>query len=192
MAERYKNERLYNVWYNMKSRCTNERDVAYKNYGKRGISVCKEWTLSFKKFVAWAMASGYEDGLTIERKNNNGNYSPSNCGWATPKEQAQNKRSNVIIEIGGEKKIKTEWARMFNLDPNVIQRRINKGISGISLLVPAKSGSSTGELHICQVATDSALKYRVRIWKNGKHNNVGQYETIEQAIIARDNKLKEI
>lgn len=85
------NTRLYTAWNNMLSRCVYKNAKNNKDYGGRGISVCEEW-LEFENFRDWAMANGYTDNLTIERKNVDGNYEPGNCTWVTAQEQMFNTR----------------------------------------------------------------------------------------------------
>ena len=84
--------RLYNIWRRMRSRCSKESDISYPNYGGRGIRVCREWETSFENFRDWALSAGYSDDLSIDRINNDRNYCPQNCHWATAKEQANNRR----------------------------------------------------------------------------------------------------
>lgn len=103
------NPRLYQVWAKMKSRCFNANDKSYPYYGGRGISVCKEW-IDSEKFCKWAILNGYRDDLTIERKNNDGNYCPENCKWADRGEQARNRHFRKSKHRGVVwNKIKSEW-----------------------------------------------------------------------------------
>ncbi len=94
------NTKIYMVWKGIKARCLNPDNERYKYYGGRGITVCKEWLEDFMNFYNWAMANGYSENLTIERKDVNGNYCPENCYWISFERQAFNKTNTVKNEKG--------------------------------------------------------------------------------------------
>jgi len=121
--------KLYNVWQGIKRRCNNLEYFMYPMYGARGIAICIEWLESFDLFYDWAMQNGYTDGLSIERMDNNGNYEPSNCKWATKKEQARNRRTNRLITYKEETHCVYEWAEMLKINPQTLFGRINRGWS---------------------------------------------------------------
>lgn len=114
---------LYRVWSTMKQRCECPTNHKYRIYGARGITVCKEWH-DFENFYFWAMQSGYKEGLTIDRIDTNGNYEPTNCRWATAKEQANNKRNTIFIDAYGERHTISEWAEITGLSRQTIYLRI--------------------------------------------------------------------
>lgn len=119
--------RLYTIWRNMKGRCNGTSGVQdLEHYKNRNITVCDEWAgengyLNFKK---WALGNGYSDILSIDRINNNGDYTPENCRWATPKEQANNRRTNIIVDNG---MTLTEYCEKYNLNYKLVVSRLYKG-----------------------------------------------------------------
>lgn len=119
------NSRIYNIWIKMIERCEKEYSPSYKKYGEKGIKVCEEWH-NFTSFFKWSMGNGYNDELTIDRINGTLGYSPENCRWATPQEQANNIKTNLRIEYNGEKKTLAEWSREFSIPYKVLYQRIHK------------------------------------------------------------------
>lgn len=93
--------RLYRIWVGMKRRCTAKNHATYQNYGARGITVCSEW-LVYENFHQWAMSHDYNDSLSIDRIDVNGNYCLENCRWVTTKQQSNNRRSTRYVTVFGE------------------------------------------------------------------------------------------
>jgi hypothetical protein len=102
-------ERLYTIWFNIKRRCSELSNPRYKDYGGRGIRMDDAWESSYIKFREWALSHGYEENLTIERVDVNGDYSPQNCKWIPGAEQSANRRDTVRMRAFGEEKRVAEW-----------------------------------------------------------------------------------
>lgn len=118
--------RLYHIWHGMRSRCNTPTVFGYEYYGGRGIKVCSEWENSFEIFREWALSHGYDDTLTIDRKDTNGDYTPDNCQWITQTEQTQNRRSRcttVMYTYKGEIKTAFEWAAIIGVSVSNIRNR---------------------------------------------------------------------
>jgi hypothetical protein len=117
---------LYNTWVGMNGRCLNEKHAAYKYYGARGISVCKDWQKNPEKFIDWAQENGWKPGLTIERVDNNKGYSPSNCKISTMMEQLQNTRRTKRISFKGKTLTLREWEEETGIKKDALYSRIFK------------------------------------------------------------------
>lgn len=121
--------RLYNTWSHMKARCLNKNNKSYSHYGGRGIKICDAWLNDFDEFRRWALLHGYNDQLTIDRIDVNGNYEPENCRWADHKTQANNTTKNHYIEYGGERHTLSQWSEITGVPPYAIRKRIKNGWS---------------------------------------------------------------
>ena len=119
-------DRLREIWRDMNRRCKNPNRKDYKWYGARGITVCDEWN-QYPEFKKWAESHGYADTLTIDRINPDKGYSPTNCKWATIKEQCNNRRSNHFIEYDGRRLTISKWAEYLNINVNTLKSRIRRG-----------------------------------------------------------------
>lgn len=118
--------RLYKCWQGMKQRCGYENANEYERYGGRGIKVCDEWKRNFESFKDWAITNGYCDGLTIDRIDTDGDYTPDNCRWVSYKVQANNKSNNIVIRYQGQSKTLMEWCETLNLPYSTIYKRIKE------------------------------------------------------------------
>ena len=121
--------RLYRIWHTMKNRCYNCNSKRYNDYGSRGIEVCNEWLNDFSAFRDWSIQNGYQEHLTIDRINNDGNYEPNNCRWVSNVEQQNNKRNSVYIQYRGETKTLAQWSKILNKPYNTLRNRLQRGWS---------------------------------------------------------------
>lgn len=119
--------RLGRIYHNMKTRCTNPNYDKYQYYGGKGIKICDEWMNSWDMFCEWAENNGYDDTLTLDRIDPNGDYCPSNCRWVSRKEQANNRSSNKLLTYNGHTKTLQEWAEEVGLDADTISQRLRSG-----------------------------------------------------------------
>ena len=117
--------KIYSSWSAMLYRCRNPNAKAYPNYGGRGINVCEEW-LDFERFYA-DMGQGHWDGAELERKDNNGNYEPGNCVWATTKTNVRNKRNTWFVEYQGVRRKLVELCEEFGIPRRNVEARLNVG-----------------------------------------------------------------
>ena len=120
-------EPWYNSYHSMMDRCYRKNAKNYPFYGGRGIVVCEEWH-NIEKFERWAKEIGFQKGLTLERKDVNGNYCPENCTWATKKQQANNRRNTLLIECKGKKHTIGEWSDILGVCQSTISNRYYRGL----------------------------------------------------------------
>ena len=125
------------IWRSMRKRCKNKNDDYYHLYGGRGITVCKRWD-KFENFYA-DMGKRPTNNHSIDRIDNNGNYTPENCRWVTMKQQCRNKRNNRLISFNGETRCVAEWAEIVGIHKSSLLARLNKGLSTEQVLAPAKN-----------------------------------------------------
>ena len=111
--------RLYRIWANMKDRCLNRNHPRYYQYGGRGITICDIW-LQFRSFYEWAIANGYQDDLSIDRIDNDGNYCPENCRWVSMKIQNNNKSRNACVTVYGANHTIAEWADLTGIPYEIL------------------------------------------------------------------------
>lgn len=120
------NTRLYRIWKAMKQRCYKKYSNSYKYYGERGIKICDDWLNDNTTFFDWAMKNGYNDTLTIDRIDVNGNYSPDNCRWVTMEQQNKNRNNSKYFTINGVTHCLAEWCEIYKLKYTTVLDRLNK------------------------------------------------------------------
>ena len=132
--------RLYSIWKGMRSRCAAPVGTHnFRWYSSKGIKVCAEWD-DYKSFYKWAMENGYDDTLTIDRIDSDGDYEPSNCRWATKKEQANNRSCTRRVSYNGETHTLSEWSEITHIKYSILNSRYWVGDRGDRLFrTPRKS-----------------------------------------------------
>lgn len=119
--------KLNKVWRNIKDRCYNPNNKRYTHYGARGITICPQWKDDYCAFRDWANANGYKEGLSIDRINNDGNYEPGNCRWATSEQQNNNFSRNNVVNYMGISLSVCRWAKLCGVHHNTLDYRIKHG-----------------------------------------------------------------
>lgn len=127
------NTRLYKIWGKMKARCLKPNNPRYKDWGGRGIKVCEEWQ-TYEPFRDWALSNGYSNDLSIDRIDNDGNYTPDNCRWATAKQQSNNQSTNLYYEINGERHTLHEWSEILGFGYSAVYARIQLGVDPVDAM----------------------------------------------------------
>ncbi len=145
--------REYNSWRSMRARCLNPKHSAYANYGGRGISICPEWLNDFDAF--YHDMAPRPDGMTLDRIDNNGDYSKSNCRWVLVADQHNNKRTNVLLTKDGETLTVAQWTKRLGVTETVISARLRRGLPIERVLEPKlrqwKHGTRQAyEVHKCK------------------------------------------
>ena len=190
------NTKEYYIWKAMIRRTTNPKDASYNRYGGRGIKVCEEWK-KLENFYKWCCESGYKEGLEIDRIDVNGNYEPSNCRWATRKQQQNNKRDNVKAEINGKTHTLAEWSEITGITINTLQYRYYRGDRGERLIrevdlenydIGRKATSNTGITGISRRKSGSFL---VDVMYKKKRYRASA-KTLEEAIAKKEEIIKNI
>ena len=116
----WSDQRIRKIFHDMKTRCYNQNDENYRWYGAKGIKICNEWITNPKLFEDWAFANGYTANLTIDRIDENKDYSPSNCRWITGKDNAKYKSTTSLITVDGETHTGSDWSKILGFGKNRI------------------------------------------------------------------------
>ena len=125
---------MYRKWAAIKNRCLNEKAVDFRHYGGRGITVCEEWINSFESFKEWSIQHGYSDSFDIDRIDNDKGYNPENCRYVTHKDNLNNRRNTIVIEINGVTKSILEWCKESGASRTTIYTRYKNGVTGTDII----------------------------------------------------------
>lgn len=138
---------LYKAWKRMLGRCYDSRNASYEVYHNKHIEVSVEWKYSFENFLRWSLVNGWKKGLSLDRIDNDGDYSPDNCRWATSKTQCRNRCSCVYITHEGEIKTLIEWCEIFGIPHYLASNRIRRGWTDFNAIFSKVDARNGGVLH---------------------------------------------
>lgn len=133
--------KIYHAYMDMMARCYNPDLKNFHRYGGRGIMVCEEWKTNLESFLNWSLQNGFEENLSLDRIQNDGNYEPNNCRWIPQLKQAQNRSTTVFIEHNGIKESMAATGRRYGITPQAIKFRLAKGWSVKDALESPKTGT---------------------------------------------------
>lgn len=125
-ARKRKRTRLYNIWVGIKSRCLTSSCSEWEYYGGRGIAICDEWKDSYASFREWALSNGYDDTLTIDRIDNDGDYTPGNCRWVNRKAQVRNTKRAIHVMVDGIDRLLSDVAEENGISASVAHKRVTE------------------------------------------------------------------
>lgn len=134
---RPRDKRILSIWLGMRYRCNSKESKVYKDYGGRGIKICPQWD-DFYEFQEWSLSHGYSAAKSIDRIDNDGDYSPENCRWATMKVQGQNRRNSRLYTYHGQTLTISEWSRRSGIGWNTLIDRIRRGLPPDEVFKPIK------------------------------------------------------
>lgn len=171
--------RLFKEWASMRQRCHNIADKKYKYYGGKGIKVCNEWS-KFISFEKWALSNGYNDNLTIDRINFNGDYCPKNCRWVDMTVQNNNKSNNILIEIDGKTKTLSQWCKTYDFDYKLAWGRYSRGKRGKEIFnrnfvhpkLITHNGKTYNMKHWAKILGINPTTFRNRVVNNWPENRM--------------------
>lgn len=189
---------MYSVWYGMLNRCYNTHEQNYKYYGGRGIKVCDRWRKSYRNF--WEDMGTRPTGYTLDRIDNNGDYEPGNCRWATRSQQQRNTRLNRNLTLNGQTRCLSEWAAIIGIDPVSLRQRVR--LHGAETALTMQKGKRA-RAHVCcykelsstgykGVYAHQSGKYEACCRANGKKHYLGLFTDPLQAAKAYDAKAVEV
>ena len=182
-SHRLSRTKIYRTWGDMCSRCHNPNDTGYKHYGGRGIAVCDEWRNDFQPFYDYVSKLEHfgEEGYTLDRINNNGNYEPGNVRWATAKEQSRNKTNNRLVGSHGQDIVLADLAEMTGLTSQLLRDRLERGEQGEYLLRPPAPTKHLVEINNEQMSITEIAK-EAKVSRSTIHRRIEAGESGEQLL----------